>query len=238
MSAIRATLWDFGGVISESPFDAFSRYEQAQDLPTGFLRKLNATDPDTNAWARLERNEVSMAEFCALFEAEARAAGRSIDARSVMGLLAGAIRPEMVEAVRRCAAHLPTGLITNNFTGFDDAVPADEVLDGRAEMREVLSLFHVVIESSKVGLRKPDARIYEVACEALGAALPTPCRGAAARPPPPPPPATVFLDDLGVNLKPARAMGMTTIKVEDPSVALAALEAAVGFPVRAMGGGA
>ncbi len=222
MSAIRATLWDFGGVISESPFDAFSRYEQAQDLPTGFLRKLNATDPDTNAWARLERNEVSMAEFCALFEAEARAAGRSIDARSVMGLLAGAIRPEMVEAVRRCAAHLPTGLITNNFTGFDDAVPADEVLDGRAEMREVLSLFHVVIESSKVGLRKPDARIYEVACEALGAA----------------PSATVFLDDLGVNLKPARAMGMTTIKVEDPSVALAALEAAVGFPVRAMGGGA
>ena len=222
MSAIRATLWDFGGVISESPFDAFSRYEQAQDLPTGFLRKLNATDPDTNAWARLERNEVSMAEFCALFEAEARAAGRSIDARSVMGLLAGAIRPEMVEAVRRCAAHLPTGLITNNFTGFDDAVPADEVLDGRAEMREVLSLFHVVIESSKVGLRKPDARIYEVACEALGAA----------------PSATVFLDDLGVNLKPARAMGMTTIKVEDPSVALAALEAAVGVPVRAMGGGA
>lgn len=205
MSA-RAVLWDFGGVILESPFDAFSRYERENGLPADFLRGLNARDHDTNAWARLERNEVSMDDFCLLFEAEAAAAGYPIDARTVLSLLSGAIRPEMVTAVRRCAERIPTGMITNNFVGFADAQPRDGVA-------EVLALFHVVIESSQVGLRKPDPRIYELACAELGVE----------------PNETVFLDDLGVNLKPARALGMTTIKVTDPAVALRELEAAVGF---------
>jgi putative hydrolase of the HAD superfamily len=212
---VRATLWDFGGVILESPFAAFSRYERSAGLPDGFLRRLNATNPDTNAWARMERSEVSMEEFALLFEAEAADAGEQIDARAVLALLSGAIRPEMVEAVRRCAARLPTGMITNNFVGFGDSEQGP-----RTDLAEVLSLFHVVIESSKVGLRKPDRRIYHVACEALGAD----------------PRETVFLDDLGVNLKPARAMGMRTIKVDDPAVALEELEAAVGFSVRAVSG--
>jgi putative hydrolase of the HAD superfamily len=209
---VRATLWDFGGVILESPFDAFARYEEANGLPAGFVRSLNATDPDTNAWARMERNEVSMDDFARLFEAEAEAAGQRVDARSILGLLTGGIRPEMVEAVRRCSARMPTGLITNTFVGFGDG-------DGTgrsAELAEIMGLFHVVIESSKVGLRKPDPRIYAMACEALGVD----------------PTETVFLDDLGVNLKPARAMGMTTVKVVDPAAALDELEAAVGFPVR------
>jgi putative hydrolase of the HAD superfamily len=203
-----ATLWDFGGVILESPFDAFGRYERENDLPGGFLRQLNATNPDTNAWAQLERSQIGLAEFADLFEAEAAAAGHRIDARGVLGLLSGRVRPEMVEAVRRCAARLPTGMITNNFVGFGEA---------RAELAEILDLFQVVIESAKVGLRKPDPRVYEMACEALGVAAAD----------------TVFLDDLGINLKPARALGMTTIKVVDPAVALDELEAAVGFPVRA-----
>jgi putative hydrolase of the HAD superfamily len=203
-----ATLWDFGGVILESPFDAFGRYERENDLPGGFLRQLNATNPDTNAWAQLERSQIGLAEFADLFEAEAAAAGHRIDARCVLGLLSGRVRPEMVEAVRRCAARLPTGMITNNFVGFGEA---------RAELAEILDLFQVVIESAKVGLRKPDPRVYEMACEALGVAAAD----------------TVFLDDLGINLKPARALGMTTIKVVDPAVALDELEAAVGFPVRA-----
>lgn len=201
-----AVLWDFGGVILESPFDAFARYERENGLPADFLRGLNARDHDTNAWAKLERNEVSMDDFCLLFEAEAAAAGHPIDARGVLSLLSGAIRPEMVTAVRRCAERIPTGMITNNFVGFADAEP-------RHELAEVLALFHVVIESSQVGLRKPDPRIYELACAELGVA----------------PGETVFLDDLGINLKPARALGMTTIKVTDPAVALRELEAAVGF---------
>lgn len=203
-----AVLWDFGGVIIDSPFDAFARYETEARLPEGFLRTLNATNPDTNAWARMERNEINVEEFCDLFEAEAAAAGHRIDARGVLSLLAGRLRPEMVEAVRRCCARLPTALITNNFTGVGGAA--------RDDIDEVLALFHVVIESCKVGLRKPDPRIYALACDRLGVR----------------PDDAVFLDDLGVNLKPARAMGMTTIKVVDPGEALAALEAAVGFAVR------
>ena len=204
----QAVLWDFGGVILDSPFDAFARYEESNGLPPGLLRGLNATNPDANAWARMERSEVPMDEFFDLFEAEARAAGHEIDARNVLALLSGSVRSEMVEAVRRCADRIPTGMVTNNFVGLDGPP--------RPEVAAIYDLFHVVIESSKVGFRKPDPRIYQMACEALGVA----------------PEDTVFLDDLGINLKPARAMGMHTIKVVDPGDALDALEDAVGFPVR------
>ena len=206
-SAIQAVLWDFGGVLSESPFDAFARYERDHALPEGFLRRLNASNPHDNAWARMERCEVSVEEFYLLFEMEARAAGHEIVASEVLALLSGAIRPAMLAAVRRCRAHFRTGLLTNNFAGFTDTA------DGVAETFE---LFDVVIESSKVGLRKPDPRFYGLACEALQIE----------------PSAAVFLDDLGVNLKPARALGMTTIKVTDPETALAELEAVVGIPLR------
>jgi putative hydrolase of the HAD superfamily len=207
-----ATLWDFGGVILESPFEAFARYERDNGLPEGFLRSLNATNPDANAWARMERSEVSIDRFAELFEGEASAAGHRVDARAILGLLSGRLRPEMVEAVRRCAERVPTGLVTNNFVGLGDGAR-------REDLAEVLALFHVVIESSQVGLRKPDPAIYLLACRELGVG----------------PGDVVFLDDLGINLKPARSLGMTTVKVTDPDAALAELEAAVGFAVRAPG---
>jgi putative hydrolase of the HAD superfamily len=208
-----AVLWDFGGVILSSPFDAFARYEEQHGLPAGLIRSLNATNPDTNAWARLERSEVDFDQFCELFEGEAAAVGHTVDARTVMALLSGEIRPEMVEALRRCKhAGLMTGCLTNNFVTFDD-FPAEARAAGRDD---VLQLFDVIIESSKVGVRKPDPRFYELACEALGIT----------------PSDAVYLDDLGINLKPARAMGMTTIKVEDPARALDELEQAVGFSLR------
>jgi putative hydrolase of the HAD superfamily len=207
---IKAVLFDFGGVILSSPFEAFARYEREQGLPDGFLRALNSTNPDANAWAQLERSDVTFDEFCRLYEGEARAAGGEIDGREVMALLAGDVRPAMVEAVRRCHAHLKTACLTNNWMpaegrGFDHH-HADLLAD----------LFDVVIESSKVGVRKPDPRFYELACEQLAIA----------------PYEAVFLDDIGSNLKPARAMGMTTIKVTDPNVSIAELEAVVGFPLR------
>jgi putative hydrolase of the HAD superfamily len=157
---------------------------------------------------------VSIEEFCELFEAEARAAGGELDARDVLGRLRGHIRPEMVEAVRRCREHLKTACLTNNFVAPDAAHP-----EGRMDPESfegVLELFDVVVESSKAGCRKPDPRFYEIACEALDIE----------------PHEAVFLDDLGINLKPARAMGMTTIKVVDPADALAELERVVGFPLR------
>ncbi len=209
---VRAVIFDFGGVILTSPFEAFARYEHDNGLPDGFLRQLNATDPDTNAWARLERSEVDWAGFAELFEAEASVAGHEIDGRAVLALLAGEVRPAMVEALRRCHVRLKTALLTNNFS-LPDAPGRGNVEEPVAELA---NLFDVVIESSKVGLRKPDTAIYELVCRELGVA----------------PPEAVFLDDLGVNLKPARAMGMTTIKVDQPDQALAALEQVVGFPVR------
>ena len=204
---IRAALFDFGGVISTSPFEAFTRYEVENELPQDFLRGLNSTNPDTNAWARHERNELNFDEFCDAYVEEARAAGHTIDAREVIGCLSGDIRHEMVEAIRRCHERLRTGLITNNMS------PMDRSED--APFPFWRDLFDVIIESSIVGVRKPDQRIYEIACEELGVQ----------------PEEIVFLDDLGVNLKPAKQMGMTTIKVIDADKALAELEAAVGFPV-------
>jgi len=203
VTELKAVLFDLGGVLLTSPFEAFTAYEQANGLPSGFIRSLNATNSDVNAWAHLERNAVSFEEFCRLFEAEARDAGHELDAAAVMGLLAGEVRPAMVIAVRRCRERLRTAALTNNFTlpGGDPAM---------AEMRE---LFDVVVESSRVGVRKPDPRFYEIACAELGIE----------------PTEAVFLDDLGINLKPARALGMTTIKVDDPAQAIAELEAIVGF---------
>jgi putative hydrolase of the HAD superfamily len=206
--AVLAVLFDFGGVLSASPFEAFAHYEAHHGLPDGFIRGLNTTNPDTNAWARHERAEVSFEEFCRLFEAEAVAAGGTLDAVDVMAALAGDIRPEMIEAVRRCHERLKTGLLTNNVaTGVEDR---GGWWDALAE------LFDAIVESSKTGVRKPDPRFYEIACDALEIE----------------PDEAVFLDDLGVNLKPAKAMGMQTIKVVDPNQAIADLEAIVGFPLR------
>jgi putative hydrolase of the HAD superfamily len=202
---IKAALFDFGGVILSSPFDAFARYEADQSLPEGFIRGLNATNPDTNAWARLERSEVDFDEFCVLFEKEAGEAGGVIDARAVMALLAGELRPAMVEAVKRCRERLKTACLTNTF------------VIGPGSRREGMdAMFDAVIESSRIGVRKPDPRFYTLACELLEIE----------------PSEAVFLDDLGINLKPARALGMTTIKVTDPDEALAELEQVVGFALR------
>jgi putative hydrolase of the HAD superfamily len=203
---IRAVIWDFGGVLSTSPFEAFARYEREHGLPDGFIRGINATNPDTNAWARFERNEIDLPEFCVAFEQEAAEAGGRLDGMEVIGLLAGDIRPEMIEAVRRCHRELRTALITNNVL---DMAPQH----GPSMLDHVEDIFHVVIESSKAGVRKPDPRIYEMCCDELGVA-PEQC---------------AFLDDLGVNLKPARAMGMATIKVVEPAEALRELESIVGF---------
>ncbi len=209
---IRAAFFDFGGVILSSPFDAFNGFEERHGLPRDFIRVINSTNPDTNAWARFERNEVAFDEFCDLFEAECREQGHEVAARDLMPLLAGEVRPAMVEAVRRCRQHLVTACLTNNWVSFDD-FPTDARAGGRDD---VLSLFDHIVESSKLGVRKPDPRFYELACETCGVE----------------PQEAVFLDDLGVNLKPAREMGMVTIKVDDPDVAIAELEQVVGFALR------
>jgi putative hydrolase of the HAD superfamily len=211
----RAVLWDFGGVILTSPFEAFRTYEQEAGLPEDFIRRLNARNPDTNAWAKMERSEVPLQDFVTLFEAEALEQGHKIDGWRVLRSISGDIRPQMVEALRRCKTAFRVACITNNMKHGDGPGMA-RTPDKAKAVAEVMTLFEHVFESSRLGWRKPDPRIYRHACDQLGVE-PEHC---------------IYLDDLGINLKPARAMGMRTIKVGDPDVAIAELEAMVGIPLK------
>lgn len=211
-NSIRAVLFDFGGVITTSPFEAFHRFERQRGLPVGFLQEINRTDPDRNAWARFERGELSAERFDEVFAAESRAAGHEVRGLEVVALVYGDIRPRMTRAVERCRGRFVTACLTNNF----QQGSRDETAPAAARPREwesVLALFDEVIESSKVGVRKPETVFFELACEKLSIE----------------PREAVFLDDLGRNLKPARAMGMHTIKVVDPEAALAELSAVLGI---------
>jgi putative hydrolase of the HAD superfamily len=205
--SLKAVLFDFGGVLSSSPFEAFEAYEASHGLPHGFIRSLNATDHHENAWARLERSEISIEQFVALFEAEAESAGQSLDGMEVLSLLGGQIRPRMVAAVERCRERYLVGLLTNNF------LSAKAAEQPGSQLASVLGLFDAVVESSRIGVRKPEVRFFEIACERLAIA----------------PHEAVFLDDLGVNLKPARSLGMRTIKVTTEEEALAELSGIVGI---------
>jgi putative hydrolase of the HAD superfamily len=204
-AVITAVLWDFGGVILSSPFEAFRHYEDSRGLPAGFIRGVNAADPHANAWARLERSEITATEFDDIFARESAALGHEVRGADLLGLLAGEVRAEMVTALDRVkAAGLATACLTNNI-----ARDGAGTYDDRPEVAAVMARFDVVLESSRLGVRKPEPAFYTLACERLGV-TPENC---------------AFLDDLGVNLKPARAMGMTTIKVEDPALAIAELGA-------------
>ena len=211
---VKAVIWDFGGVLTTSPFESFNRYEEERGLPTDLIRTINATNPDDNAWAQFESSAVTLDEFDGLFAAEAKERGYDVPGKDIIALLSGDLRPTMVEALRRISERLITGCITNNVKAGEGAGMARSA-EKVAVNEEVMKLFQVVIQSSVVGVRKPQPEIYQMACEALNVD----------------PNDAVYIDDLGINLKPARAMGMHTIKVVDPDVALAELEAVVGFPL-------
>ena len=209
---IAAVIWDFGGVITSSPFEAFARFEAERGLPADIIRRTNAANQFENAWAKFERAEVDLDTFDRLFAAESLALGAEVRGKDVLSLVLGDLRPEMVEALRLVKGRFKTGCITNN-------LPANSTgsKSGRSlYVAEVMVLFDHVIESAKIGLRKPDPRIYRMMTETLGVD-PRDC---------------VYLDDLGVNLKPAREMGMTTIKVLNAAQAIGELEAATGLVLR------
>lgn len=208
----KAVIWDFGGVFTSSPFDAFARYEAEQGLPKDFIRTVNATNPLDNAWAKLEQSRVTADEFDGLFRVESKALGHEVPGGDVLKLLSGSLRPRVVEALKICKSHGKVGCITNNApVGKGASMTNDE--GKAAELAKVFELFDHLIESSKIGIRKPDPRIYALMCEALEVE-PADC---------------VYLDDLGINLKPAREMGMTTIKVLGEDQLLDDLRAATGY---------
>ena len=202
-----AVIFDFGGVITESPFEAFNRLETRLGISPDTVRRINATNPDTNAWAMFERSEIDTVEFDRRFSAEAAAFGVTLSGRDVLSCLQGSVRPRMLEALKRISGRYKTGCITNNVRSDG---PDHATRDPR--VAEAFALVGHVIESSKLGLRTPDPRSYGLMLEHLGVE--------AAK--------AIYLDDLGVNLKPAKALGMTTIKVVTGDDAIANLEALLG----------
>ena len=212
--ALDAILWDFGGVLTTSPFEAFNRYEVEHGLPENFIRRVNATNPDSNAWAQFEASKIDREKFDALFREEALRLGHDVRGADVLRLLSGDVRPRMVAALEACKEHFRVGCITNNVkTGRGTGMATTS--DRAAAVAEVMARFDVVVESSLEGVRKPNPAIYHLACERL-AVEPARC---------------AFLDDLGINLKPAKALGMTTIKVLSEAQALKDLATVTGLPL-------
>ena len=208
---VKAVIWDFGGVVTSSPFEAFSRYEAERGLPTDTIRRINATDPDSNAWARFERAEIDAEAFDRFFAEEAARIGHDVRGAEILALLSGDVRPAMVAAIDAIKlGGFRTGCITNCAGMALTLGMADSIV-------AIMARFDLVIESSKAVIRKPDPRIYLMMCDALDI----------------PPAQCVYLDDLGINCKPAAALGMRAIKVVSEAQALADLEEAVGIPLTA-----
>ena len=212
-------IFDFGGVITASPFEAFNRLEEERGLPRDFVRRVNSADPDDNAWAKFERAEIDAATFDTLFAQEARALGHELGGEAVLAVIAGAVRPAMVRALDTLKDRgFTIACITNNVPGGKMGIRGAGMTrsdDAAIEVAGIMARFDHVIESSKAGVRKPDPRIYLMMCEKLGAE-PSEC---------------IYLDDLGINCKPAAALGMRAIKVTSGEQALADLSAALGMPL-------
>lgn len=208
---IKAVFWDFGGVITSSPFESFNKYETEKNLPKDFLRLINSTNSDSNAWAKLERSEVDLDEFNDLFLDESRKLGHPIPGKEVIALLKGEVRPQMISALKSIKDRLVLACLTNNIQAMDKEFEGNVSASGKHD--EVMQLFDFVIESSKVNVRKPDPDFYLLACKKAKIN----------------PDEAIFLDDLGINLKPAKELGMKTIKVIDPDVALDELQSLLDF---------
>lgn len=213
---IKAVFWDFGGVITTSPFDSFNNYELKNDLPPDFIRSINAMNPKNNAWAKLEKNEIDIDEFDLLFLEESKNLGYPLSGKEILGLLKGEIRPEMVKALREIKGRLVQACLTNNILSLDaEFDDFDDVSIANSNAPGVMQLFDFMVESSKVKIRKPEPEFYLLACQRANVQ----------------PQEVVFLDDLGINLKPARKLGMKTIKVSKAKDALKELQSFLTFPI-------
>ena len=207
-----SVFWDFGGVITSSPFEAFSRYEENNNLPKDFIRKVNSTNHKYNAWAKLEQSKISLLEFDILFKEESKSLGHEVSGEQILNLLQGSVRPEMVKTLETLKQNnILLACLTNNFdSGEKDNSPLDDVNEERSK---IMNNFDYIIESKELGLRKPDLDFYLKALEITKAK----------------PKETIFLDDLGINLKPAKELGMTTIKVLNSKQALKELSELIGI---------
>ena len=209
---LQAILWDFGGVFTTSPFENFNKLEEELGAPRDFIRQVNSTNPDNNAWAQFESNSVSLDDFDELFADESEALGFRIDGKAVINVLSGDLRPRMVEVLKICKQNYKVACITNNVRA-GKGPGMNQNTEKANQVGKVMDLFDAIIESSVVGIRKPNPAIYQLACQALEV-KPNDC---------------AFLDDLGINLKPAKELGMATIKVIGEEQAISDLSKLTGL---------
>jgi epoxide hydrolase-like predicted phosphatase len=193
---IEAVVFDFGGVFTTSPFSGLHAWhvERGLDPEQGLRLVFGPYDQDTDhPWHRLERGEVALMAAAEQIKAVAAEEGLELELSEMFGAMGGSdgVRTDMVDLVLDLRARgYRTALITNNIKEF---------ADGWRAMIPVDDMFEHVVDSSAVGMRKPDPRIYRLALDALGVE----------------PAASVFLDDAEGNLVAARALGMRTVLVED-----------------------
>ena len=209
---LQAILWDFGGVFTTSPFENFNKLEEELGAPRDFIRQVNSTNSDNNAWAQFESNSVSLGDFDELFADESEALGFRIDGKAVINVLSGDLRPRMVEVLKICKQSYQVACITNNVRA-GKGPGMNQNTEKANQVGKVMDLFDAIIESSVVGIRKPNPAIYQLACQALEV-TPNDC---------------AFLDDLGINLKPAKELGMATIKVLGEEQAISDLSKLTGL---------
>ena len=209
---LQAILWDFGGVFTTSPFENFNKLEAELGAPRDFIRQVNSTNPDKNAWAQFESNSVSLDDFDELFADESEGLGFRIEGKAVINVLSGDLRPRMVEVLKVCKQHYKVACITNNVKA-GKGPGMNQNTEKANQVGQVMDLFDAIIESSVVGIRKPNPAIYQMACKALEV-NPHDC---------------AFLDDLGINLKPAKELGMATIKVLTEDQAISDLSKLTGL---------
>jgi epoxide hydrolase-like predicted phosphatase len=205
--AVEAVIFDFGGVISVPVFHDLDPIDDDFGVPRGSFQRLVFGDPDDPSpdFHRLETGEITLTEYLTGLERRApEIIGRSLDADAFMQFSATRglqVQWPMVHRIRTLRADgMKLALLTNNAKEFSDS--------WRASF-PVLELFPVVIDSSEVGLRKPDPRIYELTCERVEVE----------------PVAALFLDDNVENVESARAIGIESILVTpDPLVTIANLD--------------
>ena len=209
---LQAILWDFGGVFTTSPFENFNKLEEELGAPADFIRQVNSTNPDKNAWAQFESNSVSLDDFDELFADESEGLGFRIDGKAVINVLSGDLRPRMVEVLKICKQHYKVACITNNVKA-GKGPGMNQNTEKANQVGQVMDLFDAIIESSVVGIRKPNPAIYQMACKTLEVNAQD----------------CAFLDDLGINLKPAKELGMATIKVLTEDQAISDLSKLTGL---------
>ena len=203
---IKTIIFDFGGVVTNSPIEGFKKLEDTHGYAKGLITSINMNNPNNNAWAQSERGEINIDTFLSQFEKEALEIGQKINANEILMQLYGSLRPIMVNKIISLAKSKKYKLIclTNVLKGMNKFMPKER----EEAVNNILSYFDVIYESYKIGMRKPESRIYEYIIDNL-AIIPN---------------EAVFLDDLGMNLKTAKKLGINTIKVVDPEESIKELD--------------